>query len=95
MSQEDAVRHDYSNILKVKHLTSVYPFVNAACERGFSTIKKIKSDWRCALSNDTIDILMRVKMDGPEKLSDFQPTAAVYRWWVDRHRRGIPQASGK
>ena len=48
VGQEDAERQEYLNILKVVHLTSVYPLANAACERGFSTMKRIKSDWRCS-----------------------------------------------
>ena len=95
VSQEDAERQEYLNILKVVHLTSVYPLANAACERGFSTMKHIKSDWRCSLSNGTMDILMRVKLDGPETLADFKPKAAVNRWWMERNKRGLPSASDK
>ena len=36
----------------------------AACERGFSTMKRVKSDWHCTLGTYTIDMLMRVKMEG-------------------------------
>ena len=41
--------------MKVVHLTSVYPLANAACERGFSTMKTVKSDWCCALRTNTMD----------------------------------------
>lgn len=67
ISQEDVERNNYSNIMKVIHLTSVYPMANASCERGFSTMKRVKSDWRCTLGNDTMDMLMRVKIEGPKK----------------------------
>lgn len=32
ISQEDVQRSDYSNIMKVVHLTAVYPLANASCE---------------------------------------------------------------
>lgn len=42
---------------------------NASCEQGFSTMKRVKSDWRSTLGNDTMDMLMRVKIEGPKKQS--------------------------
>ena len=56
--QEDVERNNYSNIMKVIHLTSVYLLAYASCERGFSTMKRVNSDWRCTLGNNTMDMLM-------------------------------------
>ena len=53
---------------------------NASCERVFSTKRRAKSDWRCTLGNDTMDMLMRVKIEGPKKQADYCPRAAVNRW---------------
>ena len=69
ISQEDVERNNYSNIMKVIHLTSVYPMANASCEQGFYTMKRVKSDWHSTLGNDTMDMLMRVKIEGPKKQS--------------------------
>ncbi|CAH3153396.1 unnamed protein product [Porites lobata] len=91
ISQEDVERNNYSNIMKVIHLTSVYPLANASCERGFSTMKRVKSDWRCILGNDTMDMLMRVKIEGPKKQADYHPRAAVNRWWMSGQRQRRPQ----
>lgn len=91
ISQEDVERNNYSNIMKVIHLTSVYPLANASCERGFSTMKRVKSDWRCTLGNDTMDMLMRVKIEGPKKQADYHPRAAVNRWWMSGQRQRRPQ----
>jgi len=52
---------------------------NASCERGFSTMKRVKSDWHCALGTNTMDMLMRVKIEGPRKQADYRPRAAVDR----------------
>ena len=90
IKKEDCERNIYSNIMKVVHLRSVYPFANAACARGFSTMKRMKSDWRCALGTNTIDMLMRVKIEGPKKQVDYQPRAAVDRWWLSGQRQRRP-----
>lgn len=66
VSQEDQVMKNYSNTMKVVHLTAIYPLSNASCERAFSTMKRIKSDWRCGLSCDALDVLMRIKIEGPK-----------------------------
>ena len=81
VSQEDTEKQDFQNILKIIHLTSVYPLSNAACERTFSVMKRVKSDWRCALNTSTLDDLIRLSIAGP-KLQDFNPRSAVHRWWI-------------
>ena len=90
ISQDDVERNNYSNIMKVIHLTSVYPMANASCERGVSTRKRVKSDLRCTLGNDTMDMLMRVKIEGPKKQADYRPRAAVNRWWMSGQRQRRP-----
>ena len=45
-------------------------------------MKRIKTDWSCTcrLGTDTLDMLMRVNVEGP-KLADFDPKPIVNRWW--------------
>ena len=90
VSQEDAVRNDYVNIMTLIHLTSLYPLSNASCERGFSVMKRIRSDWRCNLSTDTLDMLMRIDIEGPKLVQDFIPRPVVNRWWLSGQRRKRP-----
>ncbi|KAK2553009.1 hypothetical protein P5673_025727 [Acropora cervicornis] len=40
-------------------------------------MKRVKSYWRCTLGKDTMDMLMRVKIEGPKKQADYRPRAAV------------------
>ena len=68
---DDANRQEFSNILMLVKLVLVFPLSTAVCERGFSTLKRAKSDWRCPLSTPTIDDLMRVSIEGPSKLKIF------------------------
>ena len=89
VSQEDAGRDDYGNILKIVHLTSIYPLSNAACERGFSVMKRVKNDWRCSLNNEVLDQLLRISLTG-QQLDAFDPTPAVRRWWISGQRDKRP-----
>jgi hypothetical protein len=46
ITNDDDERKEYQNILTMVHLTLIYPLSTACCERGFSTMKRVKSDWR-------------------------------------------------
>ena len=85
ISAEDQNTGHYKNILQIIHLTSLFPLSNASCERGFSTMKRIKSDWRNRLNNDTLNILMRIDMNN-KKLQEFEPRPVVNRWWISGMR---------
>ena len=71
----------YPNFLALVKITQVYPLSTACCERGFSCMSRIKDDWRCALRTETLDMLMRLSIEGPP-LNDFIPRRAVNRWWL-------------
>ena len=60
----------FPNILRVISILRVYPFSNALVERCFSTMGKIKTDWRSSLSTSTLEMLIRVKKCAPN-ISDF------------------------
>ena len=82
ISDDDTDRHDFDHILTIIHLTSTYPLSTAACERGFSTMKRVKSDWRASLASDTLNAIMIITDNiKKETLNDWQPTRAVTRWW--------------
>ncbi|XP_052257937.1 zinc finger protein 862-like [Dreissena polymorpha] len=71
VSHEDIGREEYTNIMLVIHLTSLYPLSNASCERAFSIMKHMKNDWRYSLSSERMDQLMRIKITG--KGEEFNP----------------------
>ena len=89
ISQMDQDKGDFLDILKIIHLTSVLPLSNASCERAFSTMKQIKTDWRCRLDTDTLDTLMKIKIEDVA-LKEFDPRPAVYRWWHSGERQKRP-----
>ena len=50
----------YPIVARVINLIRVFPFSNAIVERCFSTMNKIKTDWRAALGVPTVDMLIRI-----------------------------------
>ena len=62
----------WSNILTLAELLFSLPASNGKLERCFSTLKLIKADRRCSLSNNTLDDLLILNTDR-ESLQDFNP----------------------
>ncbi|KAG1670861.1 Proliferating cell nuclear antigen [Nymphon striatum] len=63
-------------------LTAILPIINvmltispstAQCERGFSAMNGLKTQYRTSLNQNSLSHLMRVKVDGPS-VKDFNPT---------------------
>ena len=69
----------FPNLLMVVELVLVLPMSTAACERGFSAMKRIKTDWRSSLSVEMLWKLIYVSIEGPE-VAQFQPDRVVQRW---------------
>ncbi|XP_052223803.1 zinc finger protein 862-like [Dreissena polymorpha] len=90
ISREDVDRKEFSNILLLIHLIGLYPLSNAECERCFSVMKRIKSDWRCSLSTERMDQLMRISIRDNE---GFQPRRAVNRWWISGNSSKRPDVA--
>ena len=51
----------------------------AACERGFSTMNRVKIPGRASLKTETLAALMRISIDGPS-VEDFDPDEAINVW---------------
>ncbi|KAG1675355.1 Protein flightless-1 [Nymphon striatum] len=50
-----------------------------ACERGFSAMNGLKTQYRTSLNQNSLSHLMRVKVDGPS-VKDFNPTDSLVTW---------------
>ena len=66
----------------------VFPDSKAIVEHGFSAMRRINSDWQSSLSEDTVDHLMRIDVNGPP-LAQFDPTLAVQRFFSTPRRPHI------
>ena len=74
------------NILSVSELIFCIPVSNGYVERCFSQLKLIKTDRRNCLSENTLDNLLRIQLDGPD-LVDWDPKCAIELWGKDKVRR--------
>lgn len=76
------------NILMLVEIILILPVSTACCERGFSCVKRIKSNLRSTLTTETLDVLVRISLDG-RSLEKFDPMPAVKHWWEagERSRR--------
>ena len=75
----------YPNISKLVEIFRVFPYSNAAVERCFSTMNKVKTDWRVNLGEESLDSLIRVKKMGPTA-EKFDPTAKVNIFFSTKRR---------
>ena len=86
----------FKNILMLIETVLVLPISSAICERGFSAVKRIKSDWRSNLKTETMNNLLLVSIEGPS-LDDYNAERAVHAWWTggQRERRPIFDGEGE
>ena len=57
-------------------------------ERGFSAMRRIKSDWRCRLGEETMDYLLRISIEGLRR-SAFDPRMAVEKFFATPRRPDV------
>ena len=78
----------WGNVLSLVELLFCLPMSNGRVERVFSTMKLIKTDRRSSLSEDRLDHLVRITIDGPP-LAQWDATDAVRLWWKSKQRRQV------
>ena len=62
----------------------VLPIGSADAERGFSIMNHIRTNRRASLAPETIDAMMRIRINGPNNLENFK--AELYsKQWVDQN----------
>ena len=74
----------FQYILKLVEIVLLLPMSTACSERGFSAVKRIKSDWRASLHTATLNNLF-VSQNGPDE-DEYDPLPAVLHWWNDSER---------
>ena len=82
----------FPHIQVIVEIMLVFPMSTSCCERGFSCMKRIKSDWRGSLSNSMLNCLLRISLHGPE-VEDFSAEKAVEKWWQSSQRTRRPMFS--
>ena len=67
------------NVFAVIDLLLTLSPTSVECERGFSHMKVVKSDWRSRLTNLALTSLMRIILDGPT-IEEFHPETSINLW---------------
>lgn len=84
----------WHNILLVVRLLFTLPVSNAATERFFSTLKRVKSPKRSSLSQRTLQDILRITTEGPP-LKKYDATNAVLAWHNSKVRRPNQKLKGR
>ena len=85
-----SLKEKFRNILMLIEIILVIPTSSAICERGFSAMKKIKTDWRAGLQSEMIDNLMAISLSGPP-IEEYDCSRALSLWWNGGQRKRRPQ----
>ena len=75
----------FPNLAKLAAVGLVVPMSTADCERGFSTLSRIKNDLRNRLSCKVLNALVSISIEGPD--SDefpFERTCSIWSSWRNR-----------
>ena len=78
----------WSNELGPVELLFCMPIINGHVERVFSSLKRIKTDLRSSLSEDHLDDLLKISVDGPLH-QNWDSISAVRLWRKDKQRRQV------
>lgn len=82
----------FPHMQMIAEILLVFPMSTSCCERGFSCMKRIKSDWRGSLSNQMLNSLLRISLHGPE-VEDYNAEQTVEKWWQSGQRTRRPMFS--
>ena len=85
-----SMKEKFQNILTLVEIVFVIPTSSAICERGFSLMARIKSDWRSKMDSVMLDYLMSISLNGPP-VKEYNCAKALYRWHTDGSRMRRPK----
>ena len=82
-------QEEIGNILQLFDIALVLPLSTVSVERGFSAMKRIKSDRRSKLNSSALSQLMYISIQGPD-IHERNCLRALQRWWGERQRQRKP-----
>ena len=81
----------FPNIIKLISIAYTIPVSSVECERGFSKQNLIKTKCRNLLAASSLDLWMRVGLEGPDsKVFDFQKAWLI---WKNEKKRDLEKFS--
>jgi len=93
--KKPAAKAMYPNILFLMQATVTLPVSTATMERNFSYMKQIKTRLRSRLLPESIDHLMRIAIEGPNKLRDIDFDAVTNIWYRQKPNRRVQWITGE
>lgn len=85
LSSSDSLSALYPILSQFAQVALTLPVSNADPERGFSCMNRVKTELRSRLAVSSLDTLLRISIEGPEK--DFDFNSAITKWSRMRNRR--------
>lgn len=82
-------QHSCPDLLALVNLLLSFPASTAECERGFNTMKQVKTDCWSNLKSDTLSDLLMVQLSSPE-IREYDLIKAVMLWHQDSVRSKRP-----
>ena len=73
-------RNEYPHVLNFFDLILTIPATSAACERGFTHLKLVKSQQRSSLKEDIVSDCLMIKLES-DSIKDFNPDASIQYWF--------------
>ena len=89
LEQDPTFRSQLAPFITLANLALTMPLSTAECERGFSTLARIKTDDRNCLLNTTLENLMMISTQGPteEEITTAWLDAVARIWYLQKNRR--------
>ncbi|CAH1264204.1 ZNF862 [Branchiostoma lanceolatum] len=77
---------EYRNVFQLLRLVLTIPIHTAECERSFSLMNRVKTDWRSCLDPKCLTSLMTIPLS-EQSIETFDPEPAISLWWSAGKRR--------
>ncbi|KAL7397466.1 hypothetical protein ABVT39_022499 [Epinephelus coioides] len=84
------LRYQCPDVLDLFDALLTIPATTADCERGFSVMKQVKSDWCSRLKGETPSDLLKTQLCSSD-IKDFDPSKAIDIWHADSLRSRRPE----
>ena len=79
------LNREYPHVLSLFDLILTIPATNAACERGFTHTKLVKTNQRNLLKESSLYDCLMIRLEG-EYIPEFNPEAAIQNWFTKVER---------
>lgn len=83
----DTLTSTFPNLATLAMIVSVIPVTTCTVERSFSQMKLVETRLRTRLGDETLDMLMKISIEGPKTLEDEKMDIIIDLWKKQKPRR--------